>query len=59
MVNIFPLVLGTWVAAEDSGSCDRAISKDNSTPLLLVIPGLTSDSSAAVSPCNCSTKSIV
>ncbi|KAL6619186.1 hypothetical protein ACP70R_034325 [Stipagrostis hirtigluma subsp. patula] len=33
--------------AEDVGSCDGTISKDDSTPLLVVIPGLTSDSSAA------------
>lgn len=28
---------------------DRAVSKDDTTPLLIVIPGLTSDSSSAVS----------
>ncbi|XP_034585323.1 embryogenesis-associated protein EMB8 isoform X2 [Setaria viridis] len=39
-----------WLLAsdlEDVDSCDESISKDDSTPLLLVIPGLTSDSSAA------------
>jgi hypothetical protein len=29
---------------------DGFISKDSSTPLAVVVPGLTSDSSAAVSP---------
>jgi hypothetical protein len=47
MINLFPLC---YVAAVDVDSCDESISKDNSTPFLLVIPGLTSDSSAAVSP---------
>ncbi|KAK3135484.1 hypothetical protein QOZ80_5BG0419530 [Eleusine coracana subsp. coracana] len=40
-------LLASELEAEDDGSCDETISKDNSTPLLLVIPGLTSDSSAA------------
>ncbi|XP_039838205.1 embryogenesis-associated protein EMB8-like isoform X2 [Panicum virgatum] len=39
-----------WLLAsdlEDADSCDESSSKDDSTPLLVVIPGLTSDSSAA------------
>nr|CAB3465139.1 unnamed protein product [Digitaria exilis] len=41
-----------WLLASDledadDGSCDESISKDDSTPLLVVIPGLSSDSSAA------------
>ena len=48
MINLFlPLC---YVAAADGDSCDESSSKDDSTPLLVVIPGLTSDSSAAVSP---------
>lgn len=46
MINLF---LWCYVAAGDVGTCDGTISKDDSTPLLVVIPGLTSDSSAAVS----------
>ncbi|CAL5095119.1 unnamed protein product [Urochloa decumbens] len=39
-----------WLLAsdlEDVDSCDESISRDDSAPLLVVIPGLTSDSSAA------------
>ncbi|CAL4893732.1 unnamed protein product [Urochloa decumbens] len=39
-----------WLLAsdlEDVESCDESISRDDSAPLLVVIPGLTSDSSAA------------
>ncbi|KAL6848795.1 hypothetical protein ACP4OV_021378 [Aristida adscensionis] len=40
-------LLASDLEAAGIGSCDGAISKDDSKPLLLVIPGLTSDSSAA------------
>lgn len=45
-----------YVAEEDVGFCDGVISRDDSTPLVVVIPGLTSDSTAAVSPYDFSTK---
>ena len=47
-----------YVAAADVGSCDGAISSDDSTPIVIVVPGLTSDSTATVSPDGCSTKLI-
>ncbi|OEL29031.1 Embryogenesis-associated protein EMB8 [Dichanthelium oligosanthes] len=40
-------LLASDLEAADVGSYDESISKDDSTPLLVVIPGLTSDSSAA------------
>ncbi|CAL4900934.1 unnamed protein product [Urochloa decumbens] len=40
-------LLASDLEAEDVDSCDESISRDDSTPLLVVIPGLTSDSSAA------------
>ncbi|RLM97814.1 embryogenesis-associated protein EMB8-like isoform X1 [Panicum miliaceum] len=40
-------LLASDLEAADADSCDESISKDDSTPLLVVIPGLTSDSSAA------------
>lgn len=46
------------VAGSDVGSCDGIIYEDNSTPLVVVIPGLTSDSTAAVSSDGWSTKLI-
>ncbi|KAF8779410.1 hypothetical protein HU200_002679 [Digitaria exilis] len=36
-----------WLLASDLEGSDESISKDDSTPLLVVIPGLSSDSSAA------------
>ncbi|PAN19369.1 hypothetical protein PAHAL_3G268900 [Panicum hallii] len=40
-------LLASDLEAADADSCDESISKDDLTPLLVVIPGLTSDSSAA------------
>ncbi|KAG2627290.1 hypothetical protein PVAP13_3KG123701 [Panicum virgatum] len=40
-------LLASDLEAADADSCDESSSKDDSTPLLVVIPGLTSDSSAA------------
>ncbi|KAJ1263064.1 hypothetical protein BS78_09G156000 [Paspalum vaginatum] len=40
-------LLASDLEAGDVSVCDGSISKDDSTPLLVVIPGLTSDSSAA------------
>ncbi|CAN6328129.1 unnamed protein product [Urochloa humidicola] len=40
-------LLASDLEASDVDSCDESISRDDSTPLLVVIPGLTSDSSAA------------
>jgi hypothetical protein len=44
-----------YVAAAVVDSYDGTISKDDSTPIVIVVPGLTSDSTAAVSPDSCST----
>jgi len=38
-----------WLLASDLEDADGFISKDDSTPLVVVVPGLTSDSAAAVS----------
>ncbi|CAL4893731.1 unnamed protein product [Urochloa decumbens] len=40
-------LLASDLEAADVESCDESISRDDSAPLLVVIPGLTSDSSAA------------
>jgi len=40
-------LLASDLEAADGDSCDESSSKDDSTPLLVVIPGLTSDSSVA------------
>ena len=47
-----------YVAAADGSSCDGTISSDDSTPIVVVVPGLTSDSTAAVSSDSCFTKLI-
>ncbi|XBJ18223.1 hypothetical protein VPH35_009439 [Triticum aestivum] len=40
------LLASDWEAA-DGSSCDGTISSDDSTPIVVVVPGLTSDSTAA------------
>jgi hypothetical protein len=43
-------------AVPDDGSSDGTVPDDDSTPIVIVVPGLTSDSTAAVSPGSSSTE---
>ena len=46
---VFKVNVWTFTVSEDGFHMNNAISRDDATPIMVVIPGLTSDSSASVS----------